>query len=109
VASAGAGGMGRPQLGLPRLRGWMTGIAIGCPDHTLFLSAFWLKEKNLRVSKGFWFGDSIVTCGRRRNGSRNPPAPKANTGGGRACHPEVRVAAPLTSHSMTSNELADKC
>jgi len=26
--------MGRPQLGLPRLRLWATGIAIG-PDHTL--------------------------------------------------------------------------
>lgn len=25
--------MGRPQLGLPRLRLWATGIAIG-PDHT---------------------------------------------------------------------------
>jgi hypothetical protein len=25
--------MGRPQLGLPRLRVWTTGVAIG-PDHT---------------------------------------------------------------------------
>src|SRR5437899_1344702 len=34
VGRAGAGGMGRPQLGLPRLRAWAIGIAIG-PDHTL--------------------------------------------------------------------------
>ncbi len=36
VARTGAGGLGRPQLGLPRLRvvvGGATGIAIG-PDHT---------------------------------------------------------------------------
>jgi len=33
VGSAGAGGIGRPQLGLPCLRVWATGIAIGA-DHT---------------------------------------------------------------------------
>jgi hypothetical protein len=33
VARADAGGMGRPQLGLPRVGVWATGITIG-PDHT---------------------------------------------------------------------------
>ena len=44
--------MGRPQFGLPRLRVWATGIAIG-PDHTLFLPASWVKEKPSRVREGF--------------------------------------------------------
>ena len=53
VGRAGAGGMGHPQLGFPRLRvvAWSaTGIAIG-PDHTLP----WVTVRPNPCTGGIWF------------------------------------------------------
>ncbi len=48
--------MGRPQLGLPRLRVWATGIAIG-PDHTPLGGLCRWKSR----TGGVWFAETLLS------------------------------------------------